>query len=171
KPWQGASSKNENFCGYGAEVLAVANGVVSGLKDGLPENTPLSPKRAVPITLETAPGNYIILDLGNGRLALYAHLQPKSLRVKVGDSVRRGQVLGLVGNSGNASGPHLHFHIIEGNSPFAAEGLPFVFESFEVLGETTMEEITGSGWKPQASKPPTKHQNEIPLGNAVVRFP
>jgi hypothetical protein len=171
KPWQGDSSKNENFYGYGAEALAVANGIVSDLKDGLPENTPHSSKRAVPVTLETAAGNYIILDLGNGRFALYAHLQPKSLRVKVGDSVRRGQVLGLVGNSGNASGPHLHFHIVDRNSPLAAEGEPFVFESFEVLGEATMEEITESGWRPQASKPPTKRQNEIPLGNTVVRFP
>ena len=65
----------------------------------------------VPITLETVGGNNVIMEIGDGLYAFYAHLQPGSLRVKVGDKVRRGQVLGLLGNSGNSSEPHLHFHI------------------------------------------------------------
>ena len=76
--------------------------------------------------------NYVILALGNGGLAFYAHLQPGRLRVKPGDRVRRGQVLGLLGNSGNSDAPHLHFHISDANS-LESEGLPYVFDSFETL--------------------------------------
>jgi murein DD-endopeptidase MepM/ murein hydrolase activator NlpD len=155
--------KNENYRCYGAEALAVADGVVAAIKDGIPQNIPGANSRAVPITLETVGGNYVIIDLGAGRYAFYAHLQPGSLRVKTGDKVSRGQVLGLVGNSGNSTEPHLHFHISDSASPLASEGLPYVFESFERQGQ-------GWGWKPSGA-PVQKHSMEIPLQNAVVRFP
>jgi murein DD-endopeptidase MepM/ murein hydrolase activator NlpD len=82
----------------------------------------------VPITSETVAGNHIVLDLGGGRYAFYAHFQPGSLKVKVGDRVTRGQVIGLVGNSGNSTEPHLHFHISDGVSPLGSEGLPYVLD-------------------------------------------
>jgi murein DD-endopeptidase MepM/ murein hydrolase activator NlpD len=85
----------------------------------------------VPITLETVAGNHIILDLGHGRYALYAHLQPGSLKVKLGDHVKRGQVLALVANSGNSIEPHLHFQLTNGNSPQGSEGIPYALESFD----------------------------------------
>ena len=99
----GQGTENRDYFGYGAEVLAVASGRVIGLKDGIVENKPMS--LAVPITLDTVTGNYVTLDLGNGRYAHYAHLQPGSLRVKVGDHVKTGQVLALLGNSGNSDSP------------------------------------------------------------------
>jgi len=161
----GDKLKNENYRCYGAEALAVADGIVVGLKDGIPENVPGATSRAVPITLETVGGNFVILDLGGGRYGFYAHLQPGSLRVKPGDKVRRGQVLGLVGNSGNSTEPHLHFHVSNGNSPLASEGLPYVIESFEQQGQ-------GWGWKSSGKDAPVqKRSMEIPLQNAVVRFP
>ena len=163
KTWTGDQLKNESYRCYGAEALAVADGVVAAVKDGIPENIPGATSRAVPITLETVGGNYVSLDLGQGRYAFYAHLQPGSLRVKVGDKVRRGQVLGLVGNSGNSTEPHLHFHISNASSPLASEGLPYALESFEQQGE-------GWGWKPTGAQA-VKHVLEIPLQNAVVRFP
>lgn len=159
----GDKLKNENYRCYGTEALAVADGVVVAIKDGIPQNIPGATSRAVPITLETVGGNHVIIDLGQGRYAFYAHLQPGSLRVKQGDKVRRGQVLGLVGNSGNSTEPHLHFHISNANSPLASEGLPYAFESFEQQGQ-------GWGWKPTGSAA-VKHVMEIPLQNAVVRFP
>jgi murein DD-endopeptidase MepM/ murein hydrolase activator NlpD len=103
-----------------------------------------------------------VLNLGGGRYAFYGHLQPKRLRVKVGQKVRKGQLLGFLGNSGNSDAPHLHFHISDGVSTLGAEGLPFVFESFEVLGATTFD--------PQNKAAGEKRQQEIPLENAVVRF-
>ena len=83
---------------------------------------------------ETVGGNHVIISLPNGHYAFYAHLQPGSIRVKPGEHVRRGQVLGLLGNSGNSDAPHLHFHISNGNSPMGSEGVPFLFDSFQVLG-------------------------------------
>ena len=124
--FQGDAKDNKSYRAYGAEVLAVANGLVVATKDGIPENVPGITSRAVPITSETVGGNHIVLDLGGGRYAFYAHFQPGSLKVKVGDRVTRGQVIGLVGNSGNSTEPHLHFHISDGVSPLGSEGLPYV---------------------------------------------
>ncbi len=170
--FRGDPSKNANWSAYGAEVLAVANATVVDVKDGIPENDPTSDKKAVPITLETVGGNYIILDLGNGYFAFYAHLQPKSIRIKVGDKVRRGQVLALLGNSGNADAPHLHFHITDGNSPLGAEGVPYVIESFEMQGILPSKGLlVKGGWKPQPGSTRDKRRLEIPIENAVVRFP
>lgn len=170
--FRGDPSKNTNWSPYGAEVLAVANATVVDIKDNIPENDPTSDNKAVPITVETAPGNYIILDLGSGRFALYAHLQPKSIRVKVGDKVHRGQVLALLGNSGNSDAPHLHFHITDGNSPLGAEGLPYVLESFEMQGILPSKALLiEGGWKPQPGATIDKRRLEIPMENAVVRFP
>ena len=85
------------------------------VKDGIPENVPGANSRAVPITLETVGGNHVIIDIGGGHYAFYAHLKPGGIRVKLGDKVKRGQVIGLVGNTGNSTEPHLHFHISDGN--------------------------------------------------------
>jgi murein DD-endopeptidase len=165
KTFQGDEKDNKNYLAYGTEALAVADGVVTETKDGIPQNIPGENSRAVPITLETVGGNHVILDIGGGNFAFYAHLQPGSLRVKLGDKVRRGQVVGLVGNSGNSTEPHLHFHIENGNSPLGAEGLPYSLASFEVVGR-------GWGWKPADAKGPAEiHKNEMPLENEVVNFP
>ena len=170
--FRGDPAKNANWSPYGAEVLAVADAIVVDVKDGIPENDPTADKKAVPITLETVGGNYIILDLGKGYFAFYAHLQPKSMRVKVGDKVRRGQVLALLGNSGQSDAPHLHFHITDGNSPLGAEGLPYVFESFEMQGILPSKKLlVEEGWKTQPSTPVDKRRLEIPIENAIVRFP
>jgi murein DD-endopeptidase MepM/ murein hydrolase activator NlpD len=82
------------------------------------------------IPIEEADGNHVVLDLGDGRYALFAHLKPGSVRVRVGETVRRGQVLGLVGTSGNSSEPHLHFHVMDNPSPLASNGLPYRLRKF-----------------------------------------
>lgn len=133
KTYQGDPKDNKNYHAYGSEALAVADGTVVEVKDGIPENVPGLTSRAVPITLETVGGNHVVLDLGGGYYAFYAHLQPGKLRVKMGDKVKRGQVLGLVGNSGNSTEPHLHFHVSNGISPLGSEGLPYVLESLGAL--------------------------------------
>jgi len=165
RTFTGDPKDNKNYRCYGSEALAVADAVVVAVKDGIPENVPGPTSRAVPITLETVGGNHVILDLGQGRYAFYAHLQPGSLRVKVGDKVRRGQVVGLVGNSGNSTEPHLHFHISDANSPLGSDGLPYLLPAFEAQGK-------GWGWKASEAKATAeKRQMEIPLENDVVRFP
>jgi hypothetical protein len=160
---KGDKKDNKNYLAYGSDVLAVADAVVATIKDGIPENVPGETSRAVPMTLETLGGNHIILDLGGGHFAFYAHLQPGSLRVKVGDRVTRGQVLALVGNSGNSTEPHLHFHVSDRNSPLASEGLPYALDAFEVQGR-------GLSWRPSAGQTTEKRTNELPTQNTVVRF-
>jgi murein DD-endopeptidase MepM/ murein hydrolase activator NlpD len=155
RTFSGDEKDNKTHFAYGSEVLAVADATVVATKDGIPENVPGITSRAVPITLETIGGNHVILDLGGGRFAFYAHLQPGSLKVKLGDKVLRGQVLGLVGNSGNSTEPHLHFHVSDANSPLASEGLPYVLESFEIT--------TGAGAGPRT--------NALPMQGAQVKFP
>jgi len=165
KTFQGDEKDNKNYLAYGTEALAVADGVVTETKDGIEENIPGENSRAVPITLETVGGNHVILDIGGGHFAFYAHLQPGSLRVKLGDKVRRGQVVGLVGNSGNSTEPHLHFHVENASSPLGAEGLPYALPSFEVVGR-------GEEWKPADAKGPAEvHKNEMPLEDEVVNVP
>ncbi|MGA8145407.1 MAG: M23 family metallopeptidase [Candidatus Acidiferrales bacterium] len=164
KTYQGDSTDNRNYRAYGKEIHAVADGVVTQMKDGIPQNIPNQPP-IVPITLETVGGNHVIMEIGDGLYAFYAHMQPGSVRVKVGDKVRRGQVLGLLGNSGNSSEPHLHFHICNTNSELGCEGLPYAFTSYELEGK-------GDGWKPSDSHgAPVRHEMEIPLEDEVVRFP
>jgi murein DD-endopeptidase MepM/ murein hydrolase activator NlpD len=87
------------------------------------------------------------------------------LRVKVGDRVKRGQVIGLVGNSGNSTEPHLHFHVADANSPLGSEGIPYRLDRFELVGRCTS---FGAGCTRSG---PVVRRGEIPLGNAIVRFP
>ena len=76
-----------------------------------------------------------MVDLGGGRFAFYAHLQKGSLKVRPGDRVRRGEVIARLGNSGNTSAPHLHFHIVDNASVLGSDGLPYVIDRFDVRGE------------------------------------
>jgi len=161
--FRGDKLDNKNYYAFGVEAYAVADGVVTETKDGIPQNIPGEHSRAVPITLETVGGNHVIIDIGGGNFAFYAHLQPGSLRVKLGDRVRTGQVIGLVGNTGNSTEPHLHFHISNASSPLGSEGLPYTLPSFEVQG-------SGWKWKPSDGVAPVQRTNEIPLENDVVRF-
>jgi murein DD-endopeptidase len=153
---------NADYYAYGSEVLAVADGVVSSIKDGITENVPGPNSRSIPITVDTMAGNNVILNLGRDRYAVYAHLQPGSIRVKSGQRIRKGQVLGLLGNSGNSDAPHLHFHICNANSALGCEGLPYLIESFE---------LTGKGGRALPNGRKEERTNEMPLMNDVINFP
>jgi murein DD-endopeptidase MepM/ murein hydrolase activator NlpD len=120
-----------------------------------------------------AAGNHVVVDIGAGRFAFYAHMQPGSVRVKVGDKVETGQVLGLLGNTGNTDTPHLHFHVMDGPSPLVANGLPYVFTSFTGQGRITDEKPLFSGGvvpiDPKALAGPRR--NQLPLDLEIVSFP
>lgn len=165
RTYTGDQAKNESYYAEGVDALAVADGVVAATKDGIPENVPGVNSRAVPITLETVGGNYVIIDIGRGRYAFYAHLKPGSLRVRPGDRVRRGQVVGLVGNSGNSTEPHLHFHVMDGTLPLGSEGVPYVYETFELVGRCRR------AFAECQRTPPETRRREMPMANMIVRFP
>jgi murein DD-endopeptidase len=172
--FHGDPKSNANFYGYGAEVLAVADGRVSDLKDGLPENAGSNEASSRNITLDNVTGNYVIVDLGHGRFAVYAHLQPGGLKVKLGEKVKAGQALALLGNSGNSDAPHLHFHLVDANSPLVAEGIAYEFDTFTQLGVVDNQEDVldaGHAWQPKTKAAPVVHRREFPVDNAVVTFP
>ena len=130
----GDPNLNESWLGYGAELIAVADGVVSRVVKGLPDNKP-GESPPFPISLSDGAGNIVILYIGNGTYVLYAHLIPGSNdHLEVGDLVKKGEKVGLLGNTGQSGAPHLHFQVMDGNSIAQAEGLPFVFEQFDDIG-------------------------------------
>jgi murein DD-endopeptidase MepM/ murein hydrolase activator NlpD len=118
---------------YGKLVFAVARGTVVATRDGRPDNVPgFHPNFTPPadLSLETATGNLLILDLGDGLFAHYYHLQPGSLRVKKGDRVASGQQLARIGTSGDSNVPHLHFEVSTSSKPLFGEGVPYVIDHF-----------------------------------------
>jgi Peptidase family M23 len=134
----GNASDTRSYFVYGKPVLAVADAKVVTARDGLPDNVAghfeaFHP--AVTITMDTADGNSITLDLGGGQYAHYFHLQPGSLRVKMGDYVHRGELLARVGASGDAREPHLHFEVTTSPKLLAGEGVPYLIDHFRLRSE------------------------------------
>jgi murein DD-endopeptidase MepM/ murein hydrolase activator NlpD len=164
------ASRVANWYGYGAEVLAVADARVAGARDGINESS--STTDFVRNTLENASGNYVALDLGEGRYAFYEHLVPGSVAVKSGDRVKRGQVVARLGYTGDSTGPHLHFHVSDGNSPLEAEGLPYVIDRFDMLGAYESLEAFGKEqpWTVMPTGSVTHRLMEFPTAAAVVDF-
>jgi hypothetical protein len=168
--------RNADWYGYGEPVLAVAEARVAAVVDGISDNTPGEGSRAVPMRVATVLGNYVLLDLGRGpgagethRYALYGHLKPGTLRVRVGDAVRPGQVLGAIGNSGNSDGPHLHHQVTEAaddaTAPLRGEGVPFVLEVFTVVAHDP-ERVAAHA--PLSALGP--HRAALPVEGDVVRL-
>ena len=104
----GDPSNAHNYDSYGADVLAVGDGTVVEILNDLDDQKPGTLPDPKTITLENVDGNHVVLDLGDGVFAFYAHMQRGSVRVSSGERVKRGEVLGKLGNTGNSSAPHLH---------------------------------------------------------------
>lgn len=109
---------------YGQRILAPAAGTVVSAVDSLPDQ-PIGGRDPL-----NAAGNHVVLQVAPKEYLLLAHLQPHSLRVKPGARVKPGQWLGLAGNSGNTSQPHLHVHLMDGPAMPDADGLPLAFERY-----------------------------------------
>jgi hypothetical protein len=169
--YSGDASKLSSYAYYGAPIHAAAAGTVVNLYDATDEQVP--GEAAKGITTESIGGNMLVIDIGGGNFAFYAHLQRGSLKVKLGDRVKTGDVIGLLGNTGNSTAPHLHFHIMDGPSPLNANGLPFVFTRFSSQG--VLEE--GGDDAIEDGKPAVidnrlsgKRKAALPLNNEVVDF-
>jgi murein DD-endopeptidase len=126
------SARNEDYWAYGQDVLAVADGEVIQVVDGIEDNTPHQLPQ--PVTLDNILGNYIVLRIAPNRYVTYAHLQKGSIKVAPQQQVRRGAVMARLGNSGQATAPHLHLQMTDGPLPLESEGVPFVFERFTDFG-------------------------------------
>lgn len=129
KSFSGPANEHASYYCWGEPVLAVADGVVTEAVDGLPD-MPIGDLGA-----KEAAGNHVIVRHGPDRHSLVAHLQRGSTRVKAGDTVKVGQTLGLCGNSGRTSEPHIHFHLQTGATfANAGTGLPANFHDMLVDG-------------------------------------
>lgn len=165
---------NGNHYDFGADVLAVAEGVVVAAADSMSEHTVgRQPPRSWPAT----GGNYVDIDLGQGRFATYMHLQSGSVRVRAGDTVTRGQVIGRVGNTGASVAPHLHFQLNAVPWPAgrvreatSAEGIPFVHPSYELVGQFGVPHCRCEGVT-CATSVPQERTREMPIQRNVIRFP
>lgn len=183
---QGNATLARNFFGYGRELLAVADGTVVVAREGVPENEIIYHK--IPFAFETGTGNTVIIDIGNGKYAGYCHIVPGSIPVKVGDRVKEGDVIGLMGNTGQSDIPHLHFEIVTGKPTLiGGEGYPFVFREYDQIArpmnETEMQ-TTGSlpkydgantwlyfGDFVRFTKEPVPEKNMLQENWEVIRFP
>ena len=124
--------KSENWFCYGSEVVAAASGIVVEAVDQYDNQIPNQP--AVNVTAVNAAGNHVIIDMGAGHYALYAHLAPHSVSLSLGQYVRQGARIGLIGNTGSSTAPHLHFQVMNRPSALDAYGLPFLFDQFQYRG-------------------------------------
>lgn len=165
-----AASIHANWVGYGMDVIAVADGVVRSARDGQEEHRPLSPQpEPASLTADGLFGNYVVLEIRPGVFASYAHLQRGSVKVKPGDRVHRGDLLGRVGQSGNSAAPHLHFQLSNMATFEGSEGIPYAFDRFDVLGTETEAQLFGQG-APWIAAPVAHDQAQLPLNDVVIRF-
>ena len=165
--YEGDGSRNDQFYVYGADVYAVANGTVVSVQDGKPDATPN--KAMTPKTLSDFGGNQVMLEIAPKVYAVYAHLQPGSLRVKVGDTVKVGATLAKIGNTGPSLGPHLHFGLLNRPDLFTGRSLPFVIDSYTLAGRADFKASQGDT---VAITPESKQvRSAYPLYGGIQNFP
>lgn len=153
--------KNEDFWGFGQPARAVAAGEVVALLDSIADNTPHT--ALPPVTPRTIAGNFVTIRIGPRQYATYAHLQRGSIRVHVHQQVPPGEVIALVGNSGQTTGAHLHFQITDAPPVLASEGIPYILPRFTFLGYAKDFELN--------KHPSVPRRNDLPGDEAVVALP
>jgi hypothetical protein len=165
--FDGDGSKIEQHYAFGEDVLAVADGTVVSVQDGKPETAPNGPM--VPEAKEDYGGNHVILEIAPKVFAIYVHLHTGSVTVKVGDVVKAGAPLAKIGNTGPSMGPHLHFGLSDKPDFFAGRSLPFVFDSFAMLGMVNFE--TSEGDRVVMVPDSRQVRSAYPLYGSVQNYP
>lgn len=173
RTWIGDPSKVTSYLSYNQKVLAAARGKVVAVADVLPNQHPPQPPPVTPIA--DSVGNRVILKVAPGVFLLYAHMKPGSVRVKLGQRLRVGQVIGRVGTSGNSTTPHLHFQVLTRPTFFPADSTPYVFAKYRLIGtETARIWDDNVGLQPTGTIPvgpvpnPGTQRRTLPLDRAVI---
>ncbi|MCX5208664.1 M23 family metallopeptidase [Kitasatospora sp. NBC_00240] len=173
--WEGDPTQLTSYLSYRQPVVAAAGGRVVEVQDGVPDNQPPVTPPVPPI--QDTVGNHITLEVAPGRYLLYAHLEPGSLNVREGECVEPGQVLGLIGNSGNSTTPHLHFQVMTTAEFFPTDSPPFTFQRFRVVGHVDPRLWDDNlGLQPTGVLPITPspyqgpHRAQYPLDREVLDF-
>jgi hypothetical protein len=177
RAWTGRATDPTSYFSWDEPEYAVGAGTIVAAQDGL-RDYPVPHGPQPQPSLDEALGNHVILRIGPDAYVTYAHMRRGSVRVRVGQRVRRGQTLGRLGNSGNSSTPHLHLQVQ--TTPYALSNgnMPYVFDRLDLLGQITevfSDETLGlrpTGTLPYASAVrPGIRRGEMPLDRAVLRFP
>lgn len=145
----------EEYYGWGQDVYAPCDGVIVQAEDGYEEQTRtklladmsnayknahyFDPKKD---DIQSVAGNYIIIECADDVYAALVHLQTGSIQVSVGQRVRKGEIIGRVGHSGNSFAPHLHFQLMDSSDIATAKGLPCAFEQYEIFKNGIWEKVT-----------------------------
>lgn len=126
-----------NYAGWGREIIAPAAGKIVVATSDRPDQPVAGKADAAYFRPQYPeggdPGNYVVIDHGNGEFSMIAHMQKGSVRVKAGDTVAQGAMIGLLGNSGDTSGPHVHYQLQNGPDWESADALPARFNNVESL--------------------------------------
>jgi len=140
------SDKAADYWIFGRPVRAIADGVVLEVDNRYPDEFASNPREDFNARNEQLKqhlieqgadpgsipgGNYVFIDHGNGEYARYCHLR-ENIPVKAGDQVKRGDVIGYVGNSGQSMEPHLHLELLDSPDIPTANGLPFAFGNLDL---------------------------------------
>ena len=132
--FHGEGRRNADFYGWERPVRAPGAGIVVAAHDGQPDNDRIGSENLWHgRTWESAHGNYVLIDHGDGEFSLIAHMRQGSIRVRPGQRVRAGDLIGQVGNSGSSLMPHVHYELQTGPGN-DARGLPAYFHDLTVLG-------------------------------------
>ncbi|MGH7128675.1 MAG: M23 family metallopeptidase, partial [Planctomycetaceae bacterium] len=144
---RGDGRMNEDYYCWGQPVLAPARATVMSVERLLPDNPPGVLDPAHPC------GNHVMLDLGHGEYAVLAHMQADSIVIEEGDALQPGQIIGVCGNSGNTSEPHLHFHLQDEPEFGSGHGLPAYFNHYTANGEPVARGEPVQGQTVSAAQP------------------
>ena len=144
---------NKCYC-WGQEVYAPCDGIIVKAEDGYNERSRahlfsdlfIAIKNAYTFNprkdnLQSVAGNYIIMKCSDHVYAGLVHLQMGSIKVLVNQSVKKGDVLGNVGHSGNSFAPHLHFQLMDSSDVISAKGIPCAFEQYESFKDNKWQKV------------------------------
>jgi hypothetical protein len=143
--------KTRDCYAWGVEIHAPFDGEIVHASDGVAERRWIHPLRELVLVLKNAGtfspdrlplvlGNHVIMQRGD-IFAGFAHLLPGSVAVEAGQTVRRGDVLGRIGHTGNSTAPHLHFQLMDSPELMTAKGVPCAFRTYEVLRDSSWQTV------------------------------
>jgi murein DD-endopeptidase MepM/ murein hydrolase activator NlpD len=160
---KGDGSRLDDYYAYGKDVRAVADGTVVEVSTDANEandrlqrpgesakdfemRTIMAQNELLAKSYKAPLGNYVVLRHNGGEHSHYAHLKQGSVKVKAGDTVKRGQVIAQLGHTGNSTEPHLHFQLTDGADPLYSRSVPIVFKDLFVEGLAYEGRPLQSGW-------------------------
>ncbi len=168
--FSGDEFQNSSYHAYDTPVTAVSDGRAITVVDGIPENVPHRNKLAVELSLANIAGNNVVEDIGDGHYVGYAHFRPGTITVKTGDAIKRGQVIGKLGNSGNSSEPHLHIQICDGPSFLICNGVPMRYRDM-MMSKYSIEKQGEKPIRLTIDGAPHTVTDQEPMEDELVTFP